>query len=147
MNLPAAPPAFDASDRTRVDTGPDVGAAIGLVLAEVLVVAGIAAAWIATGFTFDTATAAEFDRLGGYLAAAAAVGGFAMLASGAAFRTRAPVTAWSQAVMVVLIAFGVLGGLSCQRHEDEVRETASVSTGPVGCRGGGDSDACASLGG
>ncbi|GGV45356.1 DUF6234 family protein [Streptomyces spectabilis] len=147
MDLPIAPPAFDASARTRADTGPDVGAAVGLLVAEVLVLAGIVAVWIASGLTFDPAADAEFDRLDGYLAASACVGGLALLATVVAIRVRAPVTAWSQGFMVVVIAAAVLAGFSYQRHEDEVRGPAPAWTGQVGCRSGGDSDECAATGG
>ncbi|QDQ10261.1 DUF6234 family protein [Streptomyces spectabilis] len=147
MDLPIAPPAFDASARTRADTGPDVGAAVGLLVAEVLVLAGILAVWVASGLTFDPAADAEFDRLDGCLVAAACVGGLALLATAVAIRVRAPVTAWSQGFMVVVIAVAVLAGFSYQRHEDEVREPAPAWTGQVGCRSGGGSDECAAGGG
>ncbi|MCI3929162.1 DUF6234 family protein [Streptomyces sp. AN091965] len=147
MDLPIAPPAHDASVRTRADTGPDVGAAVGLLVADVLVLAGILAAWIASGLTFDPAARAEFDRLDGYLVASACVGGLALLATGVAVRVRAPVTAWSQGFMAVLIAVAVLAGFSYQRHEDEVRRPAPAWTGQAGCRSGGDSHECASTGG
>lgn len=146
MPPPTAPPAPDDSVRPRAGTGADIGAALGLLLAEVLVLAGILAVWIDSGFTLDPEADAEFDRLGGYLVAAALVGGGAVLAAVVATRNRAPVTAWSQALMVVLITVGICGGTAYQRHEDErarTRESAAAWAGREDCDAGGEAVACA----
>lgn len=147
--LPSAPPAFDASADSRADLGPDVATAVGLLLLEGAFLFVVFGAWFLSGVSFDPAADTEPDRPGGYLVAAGAAGLFAVLAVLAARRMRAVVTLWTQALMAALITVAVLGGVTYQEREDQRSREAPAPawTGQVGCRSGGDSHECASVGG
>ncbi|MBJ3811629.1 DUF6234 family protein [Streptomyces flavofungini] len=154
MSLPSAPPAFDASGDTGADRRADVATAVGLFLLEGAVLFAVLGAWLLTGVSLSSTgtLALEPDRPGGYLVAAGTVGLLAVLAVVVAIRGRAVVTAWSQGLMVVLIAAAVCWGPGCPDRKHEVRQDrkqpapASTWQGQVACRSGGDSDECATTG-
>ncbi|AGS70863.1 DUF6234 family protein [Streptomyces collinus] len=79
MDLPVAPPAFDATagsgHRQRADRGADIGAGCGLVVLELGALAVIFGRWFLSGFALDTAESVAADPVRGYLVAAGAVGG------------------------------------------------------------------------
>jgi hypothetical protein len=127
MNLPVAPPAFDATSgarrRDRADRVADAGAGCGLLLLELAALAVIFWLWFLSGFTLDPAETAEADPLWGYLAAAGAVGALAVAAIVIGARAGAVVTVVSQAFMAALICVLVIGGAVVQAHEDRTRPT------------------------
>ncbi|MEV5876420.1 DUF6234 family protein [Streptomyces sp. NPDC052101] len=122
MDLPVAPPAFDATSgpqrRDRADTGADIGAGCGLVFLELAVLVADFGLWFLSGFNLDTAKSVKTDSLWGYLTAAAGVGAFALVAALVAARARAIVTVVSQVVMTVVITLVVSAGALAQAHED-----------------------------
>ncbi|MFC0497887.1 DUF6234 family protein [Streptomyces mutabilis] len=85
MNLPAAPPAFDATTgpgpRRRADRGADIGAGCGLVLLELITLVVIFGLWFLSGFNLDPAKSVTTDPLWNYLAAAGGVGLLAVAAA------------------------------------------------------------------
>ncbi|MGV9249112.1 DUF6234 family protein [Streptomyces sp. NPDC003710] len=133
MNLPIAPPAFDATTgserRHRPDRGADIGAGCGLLFLELGALVVIFGLWFLSGFNLDPARTVEADSLWGYLAAAGGVGVLALLAAVIAARAGAMVTVVSQGVMVALVSLIVFGGAMAQAHED-----ARESTGGNACR-------------
>ncbi|MCG0066033.1 DUF6234 family protein [Streptomyces tricolor] len=138
MDLPTAPPAFDATagpgPRRRADRGADIGAGCGLVLLESVALLVIFGLWWLSGFTLDPAETATADSLWGYLAAAAGVGALALVAAALAARAGAVVTVACQAVMAVLVCLVVFGGAAVQSHQDQrCRDLPSAS----GCPGQG----------
>ncbi|ALO97087.1 membrane protein [Streptomyces hygroscopicus subsp. limoneus] len=138
MDLPVAPPAFDATagpgPRRRADRGADVGAGCGLVFLELVALVVIFGLWVLSGWTFDTAETVTADPLWNYLAAAGAVGVLALAAGLIAAWAGAVVTVATQAVVAVLVCVVVFGGAAAQSHQDQVcRDTPSAS----GCRGAG----------
>ncbi|POX63396.1 hypothetical protein C3492_12135 [Streptomyces sp. Ru62] len=136
MDLPVAPPAFDATDgpgpHRRADRGADVGAGCGLVFLELVALVVIFGLWALSGWTFDTAETATTDPLWNYLAAAGGVGVLALVAGLIAARAGAVVTVATQAVMATLVCLIVFGGAAAQSHQDQVcRDMPSAA----GCRG------------
>jgi hypothetical protein len=137
MDLPTAPPAFDATDgpgpRRRADRGADIGAGCGLVLLELVALTVVFGLWWLSGFNLDPTRTATADSLWGYLAAAGGVGALAVAAAAIAARAGAVVTVVSQAVVAALVCLLVFGGSAVQAHQDQVcRDMPSAS----GCRGG-----------
>ena len=138
MDIPSAPPAFDATSgpgpRRRADLGADIGAGCGLVLLELVALVVIFGLWFLSGFDLDPARTTTIDPLWTYLTAAGGVGILAVVAAAVAARAGAVVTVVSQGVMAVLVCVVVFGGAQLQAHEDQrCRDMASA----VGCEGGG----------
>ncbi|AWE51212.1 DUF6234 family protein [Streptomyces nigra] len=138
MDLPSAPPAFDATSGPgpwrRADLGADIGAGCGLVLLELVALVVIFGLWFLSGFDLDPARTTTIDPLWTYLAAAGGVGILAVVAAAVAARAGAVVTVVSQGVMAVLVCVVVFGGAQLQAHEDQrCRDMASAA----GCEGGG----------
>ncbi|TGZ16958.1 hypothetical protein DV517_19310 [Streptomyces sp. S816] len=134
MDLPVAPPAFDATtgprQRGRADLGADIGAGCGLVFLEL-----IFWLWFLSGFNLDPGRTVTADSLWSYLAAAGGVGVLAVVAAAIAARAGAVVTVVSQALMAALICVIVFGGAATQLHQDKLcRDTPSAT----GCKGGDD---------
>lgn len=123
MDLPAAPPAFDATTgrkrRRRVDRGADIGAGCGLVLLELGALVVIFGLWFLSGFNLDSAKAVAFDSWWNYLAAVGGVGVLALAAAAIAAWSGAVVTVVSQVVMATLMWAIVLGGVEVQSHQDQ----------------------------
>jgi steroid 5-alpha reductase family enzyme len=131
MNLPIAPPAFDATTgprpRHRADRGADIGAGCALVVLELIALAAIFGLWFLSGIDLDTGTTVGVDPLWGCLTAAGAVGLLTVLAAAVAARAGAVVTVVSQGVMATLVCVIVFGGTAAQSHEDaQCRRTPSV---------------------
>lgn len=149
MDLPSAPVAFDDSVRPHAGRGADVGAAVGLLLLEVLVLLVIFGVWLVTGVSLDPGRTVSPDPLWGYLVAAGVVGALAVVAAVIASRSRAVVTVWTQCFMAVVVVAGVVGGVAVQQHEDATDHPAPAPafTGEAGCRSGGDNSECAGTGG
>ncbi|MEU1408291.1 DUF6234 family protein [Streptomyces sp. NPDC005728] len=124
MNLPVAPPAFDATTgpqpRQRADLGPDIGAGCGLVFLELTALVVVFGLWFLSGFNLDAAKTVHTDSLWGYLAAAGGIGVLAVVATAIAARAGAVVTVVSQAVMAALICVVVFGGATAQSHQDRL---------------------------
>ncbi|TWV37736.1 hypothetical protein FRZ03_24805 [Streptomyces misionensis] len=122
MDLPVAPPAFDATTgpraHRRADLGADVGVGCALLLLELIALAGIFWLWFLTGFELDPAETADAAPLWPYLSAVGAVGVVAIVATAIAARAGAVVTVVVQAVVVVLTAVIVFGGATAQSHQD-----------------------------
>ncbi|MET8770330.1 DUF6234 family protein [Streptomyces sp. NPDC004658] len=136
MDLPVAPPAFDATTgpgpHRRADRGADVAAGCGLVFLELAALAVIFGLWALSGWTFDPAETATTDPLWTYLAAAGGVGVLALVAGLIAARAGAFVTVATQTVVAALVCLVAFGGAAAQSHEDRVcRDMPSAS----GCRG------------
>ncbi|MEV7815167.1 DUF6234 family protein [Streptomyces flaveolus] len=136
MDLPVAPPAFDATagpgPRRRADPGADVGAGCGLVFLELVALVVIFGLWALSGWNLDPARTVTTDPLWNYLAAAGGVGVLALVAGLIAARAGAVVTVATQAVMATLVCLIVFGGAAAQSHEDQFcRDMPSAS----GCRG------------
>ncbi|KUL72246.1 MULTISPECIES: DUF6234 family protein [unclassified Streptomyces] len=133
MDLPSAPPAFDATrgpgPRRRADRGADVGAGCGLVLLELVSLVVIFGLWFLSGFHLDPADSASTDPLWTYLAGAGAVGVLAVVAAAVAARAGAVVTVVSQAVMALLICLVVFGGVAVQSHQDQRCRDVPSATG------------------
>ncbi|MFI6082865.1 DUF6234 family protein [Streptomyces sp. NPDC051217] len=147
-DLPLAPPAFDASVKSRTERGPDVGASCALVFVELVAVAVIVVLWpFFDHFDLDPAASAESASLWRYLPALGGVGLVAFLAAVVASRARATVTAVSQGATALLIACAFFAGAALQSHEDERNRPVPAPSGPVGCRSGGDNSECAQYGG
>ncbi|MFI0231717.1 DUF6234 family protein [Streptomyces sp. NPDC017086] len=123
MDLPVAPPAFDAASgprrRDRADVGADLGAGCGLVLLELVALAVIFGFWWLSGFDLDPAGTGTADSLWNYLAAAGGVGLLALTAAVIAARAGAVVTVVAQAVMAALVCVLVFGGAAAQSHQDQ----------------------------
>ena len=139
MDLPVAPPAFDATtgprQRGRADLGADIGAGCGLVFLELIALVVIFWLWFLSGFNLDPGRTVTADSLWGYLAAAGGVGVLAVAAAAIAARAGAAVTVVSQAFMAALICVIVFGGAAAQSHQDRLcRDSPSVT----GCKGGDD---------
>ncbi|MFI6543053.1 DUF6234 family protein [Streptomyces prunicolor] len=124
MDLPVAPPAFDATtgsrQRRHVDRGADIAAGCGLVLLELIALAVIFGLWFLSGFDLDSEKTATTDPLWGYLVAAGGVGVLAIAAAVTAAWVDAVVTVVTQAVMAVLIFMVFLGGGEVQSHQDQL---------------------------
>ncbi|MEU6671365.1 DUF6234 family protein [Streptomyces sp. NPDC046727] len=136
MNLPVAPPAFDATagprQRHRADRGADIGAGCGLVFLELIALVVIFGLWFLSGFNLDPGKTVRTDSLWGYLAAAGGVGALALVALVIAARAGAVVTVVSQGIMAALICLVVFGGSAAQSHQDTVcRDLPSAA----GCTG------------
>ncbi|MEV5797061.1 DUF6234 family protein [Streptomyces collinus] len=114
MNLPVAPPAFDATtgpgQRRRADRGADIGAGCGLVFLELIALAVIFGLWLLSGFNLDPGRTVRTDSLWNYLAAAGGVGVLAIVAATIAARAGAAVTVVIQAITAALICVIVFGG-------------------------------------
>ncbi|MFE2580416.1 DUF6234 family protein [Streptomyces sp. NPDC059378] len=136
MDLPVAPPAFDATtgprQRRRADRGADIAAGCGLVLLELIALAVIFGLWFISGFHLDPQETVTTDPLWGYLAAAGGVGAVAVAAAVTAARVDAVVTVVAQAVMAVLILMIVLGGGEVQSHQDQLCHDVPSA---AGCEG------------
>ncbi|WP_329253119.1 DUF6234 family protein [Streptomyces sp. NBC_01478] len=124
MDLPVAPPAFDATtgsrQRRRVDRSADIAAGCGLVLLELIALAAIFGLWFLSGFDLDSDKTPTTDPLWGYLVAAGGVGVLAIAAAVTAAWVDAVVTVVIQAVMAVLILMIFLGGGEVQSHQDQL---------------------------
>ncbi len=137
MNLPVAPPAFDATRgprrRDRADTGADIGAGCGLVLLELTALVVDFGLWFLSGVTLDPVEIIEADPLWGYLTAAAGVAAFTLVAALVAARARAVVTVVGQLVMAVLITVVICAGVLAQAHDDSAADDGARScpTGPA----------------
>ncbi|ANP51732.1 hypothetical protein J2Z21_009443 [Streptomyces griseochromogenes] len=136
MDLPVAPPAFDATTgprpRHRADLGADIGAGCGLVFLELITLMSVFGLWFLSGFNLDPAKTVHADSLWGYLVAAGGVGVFAIAASAIAARAGAVVTVVSQGIMATLILLIVFGGATAQSHQDRsCRDMPSAA----GCNG------------
>lgn len=68
MDLPVAPPAFDATTgsgrRRRADLGADIGAGCGLVVLELIALVVVLGLWFLSGFDLDPAESAAPDPCG-----------------------------------------------------------------------------------
>ncbi|MFI9809083.1 DUF6234 family protein [Streptomyces sp. NPDC052301] len=124
MNLPIAPPAFDATTgpqpRHRADRGADIGAGCGLVALELLALVAIFGLWFLSGFELDPTRTVHTDSLWNYLAAAGGVGLLALVAAAIAARAGAVVTVVAQATTAALICVIVGGGATAQSHQDRL---------------------------
>ncbi|MFE0648490.1 DUF6234 family protein [Streptomyces sp. NPDC059534] len=147
MDLPIAPPAFDASVRTRPGRGADVGVAVGLMLLEGIVLLVTFGFWLLSGVSLDPGRTVSPDPLGGYLVAAGVVGALTAVAAVIAARSRAVVTAATQGFVTLVVVIGVAGGVAVERQEGRTDHPAPAPIGEVGCRSGGDSRECANTGG
>jgi len=132
VNLPTAPPAFDATDgpkrHHRADLGADIGAGCTLVVLELIALVVIFSLWFLSGFDLDPAKTVTADSLWGYLTAAGGVGVLAIVGAAIAAYARAIATVISQGVMALLICVIVFGGATMQSHQDAVcRDTPSAS--------------------
>ena len=138
MDLPVAPPAFDATTgpgpHRRADLGADIGAGCALVILELIALAVIFWLWFLTGFNLDPARTVRAAPLWNYLAAVGGVGVLAVVAAAVAAWARAVVTVVTQVVVVVLTGVIVFGGAAAQSHEDRrCRDLPTAS----GCAGDG----------
>ncbi|MEU1012748.1 DUF6234 family protein [Streptomyces sp. NPDC005890] len=136
MDLPTAPPAFDATEgpgsHRRADRGADIGAGCGLVVLELIALVVVFGLWWLSGFDLDPDGTVTADSLWGYLAAAGGVGVLAVAAAAVAARAGAFVTVAGQAVMAVLVCLAVFGGAAAQSHQDQVcRDLPSASGCPT----------------
>ncbi|WP_052869133.1 DUF6234 family protein [Streptomyces niger] len=133
MDLPIAPPAFDATTgprkRDRANLGVDIAIGSCLLLLEVMAVVVIVGVWYVSGFNLDPEKTVEYDPLWGYLTAIAAVAAVAIVAALIAARAGALVTVFSQATMAVLITLLAAGGAMMEADHE-----AAVSTGANPCR-------------
>lgn len=124
MDLPVAPPAFDATtgsrQRRRVDRGADIAAGCGLVVLELIALAVIFGLWFLSGFELDPEKTATADPLWGYLAAVGGVGVLAIAAAVTAACVDAVVTVVTQAVMAILAFVIFMGGSEVQSHQDQL---------------------------
>lgn len=127
MNLPTAPPAFDATTgprrQDRADLGADIGIGCALAVLEILALAVVFGLWFLSGFNLDPATTVRADSLWGYLAAVGGVGALAVVATAIAARARAYVTVASQSVVAAVVSLALFGGYVAQSHEDAHRTT------------------------
>lgn len=139
MNLPIAPPAFDATtgpkQRHRADPGADIGAACGLVVLELLALGLTFGLWFLSGINLDEGKTAHVDSLWGYLAVAGGVGAVTVVAAAVAARLGAVVTVISQVVMAVLVCACVFGGAAMQSRDDARCGDVAGVVGAVGCEG------------
>ncbi|MFY4720247.1 DUF6234 family protein [Streptomyces sp. LaBMicrA B280] len=133
MDLPVAPPAFDATtgprQRSRADLGADIGAGCGLVFLELIALVVIFWLWFLSGFNLDPGRTVTSDSLWGYLAAAGGVGVLAVVAAAIAARAGAVVTVVTQVVMATLTCVIVLGGAATQSHQDQRCRDIPSATG------------------
>ncbi|WHM40219.1 DUF6234 family protein [Streptomyces sp. BPTC-684] len=140
MDLPKAPPAFDATtgpeERHRADRGADIGIGCGLVFVELTALVLIFGLWFLSGFTLDPVETVGTDSLWNYLAAAGGVGVLAVVAAGFAARARAIATVISQGVMAALVCTLVFGGAALQSHEDTLCRDMPSAAGCKGVRSG-----------
>ncbi len=141
MDLPVAPPAFDATTgsgrRRRADLGADIGAGCGLVVLELIALAVIFGLWFLSGLSLDPAESVPPDPLWNYLAAVGGVGVLAGVAAAVAARAGAVVTVAGQAVVVGLVCVVVFGGVALQSHQDERCRDVPAATGCTGSGQGG----------
>ncbi|MEV4336605.1 DUF6234 family protein [Streptomyces sp. NPDC049590] len=135
MDLPVAPPAFDATGgprpRRSADRGADLGAGCGLVFLELAALVVIFGLWWLSGFGLDPASTVTADPLWHYLIAVGAVGAVALAAAVIAARAGAVVTVATQGLMAALVCLIVVGGTAAQSHEDQ--RCREIPTAP-GCR-------------
>ncbi|MFH8703376.1 DUF6234 family protein [Streptomyces rubrogriseus] len=141
MDLPVAPPAFDATTgsgrRRRADLGADIGAGCGLVVLELIALAVIFGLWFLSGLSLDPAESVPPDPLWNYLAAVGGVGVLAGVAAAVAARAGAVVTVAGQAVVVGLVCVVVFGGVALQSHQDQRCRDVPAATGCTGSGQGG----------
>ncbi|MEU3465406.1 DUF6234 family protein [Streptomyces sp. NPDC006733] len=116
MNLPIAPPAFDDFVRPRTGRSADVGAAVWLLLLEVVALMATFGRWLVTAMSDDPDRPATLDPLWGYLVAAGAIAALALLAAVVTSRSHALVTVLTQCCVTV----GVVNGVAVQRHQDRI---------------------------
>ncbi|WKE70827.1 MULTISPECIES: DUF6234 family protein [unclassified Streptomyces] len=137
MDLPVAPPAFDATtgpkQRGRADLGADIGAGCGLVFLELIALAVIFGLWFLSGVNLDPGRIVRTDSLWNYLAAAGGVGVLAVVAAGIGACAGAAVTVVTQAVMAALVCVIVFSGAAAQSHHDQLCRDIPAATG---CKGG-----------
>ncbi|MEV6019110.1 DUF6234 family protein [Streptomyces sp. NPDC051997] len=138
MDLPVAPPAFDATTgpgrRSRVNRGADIAAGCVLVLLELIALAVIFGLWFLSGLELDPEKTGTTDPLWSYLFAAGGVGVLAIAAAVTAAWIDAVVTVVTQTAMAVLISMIFLGGGEAQSHQDQRCHDAPSA---VGCRDNG----------
>ncbi|MEV5983866.1 DUF6234 family protein [Streptomyces sp. NPDC052051] len=136
MDLPVAPPAFDATtgpgQRRRADRGVDIGAGCGLVVLELIALAVIFGLWLLSGVDLDPARTVRPDSLWNYLAAVGGVGALAIAAAVTAAWAGAVVTVVTQAVMAALTCLIIFGGVELQSYEDH--RCRDVPTAAATCR-------------
>jgi hypothetical protein len=136
MDLPVAPPAFDATTgqgrRLRADRGADIGAGCGLMFLELITLVVIFGLWFLSGFNLDPGKTVTIDSLWNYLAAVGGVGVLAIGAAVIAARTGAVVTVATQAVMAVLACLIIFGAAAVQSHQDQLCHDIPSATG---CKG------------
>ncbi|MEU5083380.1 MULTISPECIES: DUF6234 family protein [Streptomyces] len=135
MDLPVAPPAFDATGdpgpHRHADRGADIGAGCGLVFLELTALVVIFGLWWRSGFDLDPASTVTADPLWDYLIAAGAVGAVALVAAVIAARAGAVVTVVTQGLMAAVVCLIVVGGAARQSHEDQ--RCREIPAAP-GCR-------------
>lgn len=133
MNLPIAPPAFDATTgprrQDRADLGADIGIGCALAFLEIAALAVVVGLWFLSGFNLDPAKTVRPDSLWGYLAVVGGIGAFAVVATAIAARVRAFVTVVSQTVVALLVSLALFGGYTAQSQED-----AHCDTAPSACQ-------------
>ncbi|MFF9018940.1 DUF6234 family protein [Streptomyces eurythermus] len=123
MDLPVAPPAFDATGdagpHRHADRGADIGAGCGLVFLELAALVVILGLWWCSGFDLDPASTVTADPLWNYLIAAGAVGAAALVATVIAARAGAVVTVGTQCLMATVVCLIIAGGAAGQSREDQ----------------------------
>lgn len=107
MNLPVAPPAFDATRGPRGRTGLGTDLGVGAALAALELIALTVTFWV----WFVSAPGGPGRTPWGCVAAVGAVGAVAVVAAVVAARARALVTAAGQVVMAVLAGVLAAGAL------------------------------------
>ncbi|MFF9580840.1 DUF6234 family protein [Streptomyces achromogenes] len=136
MDLPVAPPAFDATGdpgpRRHAGLGAGIGAGCGLVFLEPAALVVVFGLWWLSAFNLDQARTVTADPLWNHLIAAGAVGAVALVAAVIAARAGAVVTVAPQGLVAALVCLIVVGGSAAQPHEDQrCRETPTAPR----CRG------------
>ncbi|WP_405981208.1 DUF6234 family protein [Streptomyces sp. NBC_00158] len=107
-----------AAPTRRGDLGADIAGAVGLVVLELIALAGVFLVWVLTGLDFDPTTPAPPHPVWGYLVAAGVLAALMSWVALRASRRGAGVTAVTQGVMAMATVTAIVMGAAYQVHED-----------------------------
>ncbi|AZM88670.1 DUF6234 family protein [Streptomyces sp. W1SF4] len=119
-----------AAPERRRDLGADIAGAVGLVIVELVALAGVFVVWVLTGLDLDPVTEPEPHPVWGYLVAAGVLAALMARVALRASRRGAGVTAVTQSVMAMATVTAIVMGAAYQVHEDRPAPTSPCRDSP-----------------